>query len=84
MIYVLTETWQMDSGDCGNEVMAFSTIEKATREMKKRMKKAKQDFKHLDTDQHHYCDGDMAWSIWEAEEYCYNHIDLIINECEVM
>ncbi len=82
-VFVLTHTWQVDSGDFGTETFVFGTIEKAEKKFKSLMKKAKKDFKDLDTEQDHYVKGDMTWSIWEKEEYAYNHIDLIISEKEV-
>lgn len=83
-VYVLSITWQMDSGDMGNEINVYETIEKATEEFKKQMEQAKIDFKDLDTESDNYCEGDMGWSIWEAGEYAYNHIDIVIREREVL
>jgi len=82
-VYVLAHTYQCDCGDFGTEIEVFETIEKATKVFKELMKQAKIDFKDLETEQDNYVDGDMSWSIWEKEEYAYNHIDLMIFEREV-
>ena len=83
-VYVLTEVWQIDSGDCGNNVMVYSDIEKAQHDLNLLMEQARKDFHDLETEETEYVDGDMSWSIWEKEEYCYNHIDLTITECDVI
>ena len=83
-VYVLTVVWQRDSGDCGNEVIGvYQDFELAQRLFKNEMKNAKKDLEDLDTEEDNYIDGDMSWSIWEEGEYCYNHIDIQITECEV-
>ena len=82
-IYVCTDIWQFDSGDCGDSVKAFSTIDKAYKWLKQAIKDANTDMKGLDTQHTEYREGDMAYSIWETDNYCYNHIDLCIQELEV-
>jgi len=82
-VFVLTVVWQMDSGECGSELAVFDSIDKAQKEFKKEIKKAKQDFKQLDTEHTPLADGDMSYSIWEREEYCYNHIDINIVQTSI-
>lgn len=83
MVYVLTVVWQRDSGECGSSTMVYDTIDKAQKQFKQEMKDARTDFNDLDTEETEYVDGDMGWSIWEEGEYCYNHCDISIQECEV-
>ena len=83
IVYVLTVGWQFDTGECGNRVGAYDTIEKAQAQMEKEIKCAKTDFSDMDTEEDDYVDGDMSWSIWEKGEYCYNHCDIEIREVEV-
>ena len=84
MTYVLLVSWQRDSGDCGNEVKVFSTFEKATDALLDEMNAARVDFSDIhETEEDNYHEGDMSWSIWEKEEYCFNHCDIIIFEREV-
>ena len=82
-VYVLQVVWQTDVGECGNFVRTYSTIEKAQKQMKEEMETARIDFCRLDTEEEDYIEGDMSWSIWEKGEYCFNHIDITITECEV-
>lgn len=83
MIYVLTVVWQRDSGDCGSSVNAYSTIEKANKAFLQEIKDARQYFSDLETEETGLAMGDMSWSIWEKDEYCYNHCDITIWEREV-
>lgn len=83
-VFILIDSWQCDSGDVGQEVLVYSDFDQANKEMKKRIKQAKKDFKDMDTQEDSYCDGDMQWSIWERDNYCYNHIDITIYEREVL
>ena len=82
-VFVFTDVWQCDSGECGSTTKVFSTFEKAQRCLEEAMETAKQDFSGLETEETEYVKGDMAYSIWEAGEYCYNHIDLTIQELEI-
>lgn len=82
-VYVLTVVWQCDSGECGSHTKVFQSVEDALKEMKAEMNTARADFNGLDTEETEYADGDMGWSIWEAGEYCYNHIDITVQECYV-
>lgn len=83
-VYILSVVWQFDSGDCGSEVRAFETFEDAMTAMKAEMKSARKDFERWETEETSFSQGDMSWSIWEEGEYCYNHIDITITECEVL
>ena len=83
MIYILTVVWQRDSGECGSSVDAYSTIEKANKAFLEEVKNARQDFSDVETDETGLVMGDMSYSIWEKDEYCYNHCDIAIHELEV-
>ena len=82
-VYVLSVVWQRDSGECGNDVVVYENVEHALKALKNEMTFARKDFSDLDTEETDYTDGDMSWSIWETGEYCYNHCDITITECEV-
>lgn len=82
-VFVLTTVWQCDSGDCGQDIRVFNNLEDAQKVLKQKMEEAREDFSYLDTEEDEFKDGDMSWSIWESQEYCYNHIDLVIYQREV-
>lgn len=83
MVYVLTVNWQRDSGECGSAVAVYSTIERANKAFLQEIKDARKDFSDLETEESGLIQGDMSWSIWEKDEYCYNHCDISIWEREV-
>lgn len=84
-VYVLVDSWQFDSGEVGEEIEVFDTFEKAQEEFKKRIKTARQEMNGMfDSDEIEETDPDvMSFSIFEKEEYCYNHIDINIYEKEI-
>ena len=82
-VYVLSVVWQRDSGETGNEIAVYSTIERASKAFLKEIEYAKQDFDDLETETTPLATGDMSWSIWETGEYCYNHCDIVIFQKEV-
>ena len=83
IVYVYINSWQMDSGDCGENVKVFTHLEDALNMLKDDMVEARQNMEHLDTEETDYHEGDFSWSIWEEGEYCYNHIDLTVYQREV-
>lgn len=83
-IYVLTIVWQRDSGECGSEVSAFESLPLAQKIMTREIKSAREDFKDLDVEETQFVEGDLSWSIWESENYCYNHCDITITQCELI
>lgn len=84
-VYVLVKNWQMDCGDCGlNVVKVFETYQQAYDCLLVKRKQAKIDMEDLETEEDTLVEGDMCWSIWEKDKYCYNHIDLKIEEKEVI
>jgi len=82
-VYVFSLVWQFDDGDCGHFVETYKSIDDAMDCLKKNMDIAKSKFDGMDTEDDDYVDGDMSYSIWERGEYCYNHVDMKITECEV-
>ena len=83
VVYVLSIVWQFDSGECGSDVLVYDSIEKAEKQLKREIKNAKKDMAHFDIDETQFVDGDMSYSIWEKENYCYNHIDIAVTESQV-
>ena len=82
--YVVINNWQCDSGECGLGCLGvYDTFEKAQKVFEKEMQTARIDFGYLETEEDEYKKGYRSWSIWEKEEYCYNHIDLKIIEKEI-
>lgn len=77
-VYVLTHSWQFDSGECGQDIGVFATKERAKRAMKELIKEARIDAPDYVEDK--YPD---SYSRYEDGEYCYNHIDIAITECVV-
>ena len=84
-VFVFIKTHQFDYGSSGAQVRVFNTFEKAKRHFEEKRKQAIIDFEALGkkSEQNNYSEGDMEWSIWEKDEYLYNHIDLAIVEREV-
>ena len=82
-VYVLSVVWQCDSGECGNDITVYSTIEKANKAFLQEIENAKQDFSGMEVETTPLATGDMSWSIWEKDEYCYNHIDITIYQREM-
>lgn len=84
-VFVFIKTHQFDYGSVGLITRVYDTFEKAQTVFKAEMKQAIRDFKNLGkkAEQDNYSEGDMEWSIWEKDEYLYNHIDLTIVEREV-
>ena len=78
IVYAYINSWQMDSGECGEFVKVFTHLEDALNMLKDDMVEARQNMEHLETEETDYQEGDFSWSIWEKGEYCYNHIDLNI------
>ena len=84
-VYVLVESWQMDCGECGFYVVKVcETYHQAYDYLLTKVKEAKIDMCGLETEEDPLVEGDMNWSIWKKGEYCYNHIDLKIEEKEVI
>lgn len=75
-VYVLVESWQYDSGDCGEEVYIYSNLGSAMTQFKSLMKQATEDMPDYVSD--NYCEGDLSWNRYEDGEYCYNHYDIAI------
>ena len=75
-VYVLVESWQYDSGDCGEEVYVYSNLGSAMTQFKELQKQATKDMPDYVSD--NYCEGDLSWSRYEDGEYCYNHYDIAI------
>ncbi len=82
-VYVLTVVWQFDSGETGNYVHVYDSLEKAQAQMKLEIKIARNDMSGYDIEETNLVDGDMSYSIWERENYCYNHEDINIYQREV-
>lgn len=81
-VYVLVQSWQFDSGECGEEVYVFDTLEKAQKRFEKEIKWAREDMEAAVSNMKEEKD-DMSYSVYEEGEYCYNHIDLIIYKRKV-
>lgn len=79
-VFVISEVWQMDSGDFGDTVQVFKNFEDVKKVMGEHIKDARNDFRHLDTSEEI---GETYYSIWEKEAYAYNHIDIKVSEVEV-
>lgn len=84
VVYVLSVVWQCDSGEFGNDFAVYDSWEKAKVDMLDQIESAKKDFADLETEEDNYVDGDMSWSIWEKDEYAYNHIDIMVKALEVI
>lgn len=84
-VFVISCVYQRDSGDCGNYIVGvFKDFKTAQRILEKEIEYAKHDIEDItDLEETDYAKGDMTYSIWERENYCYNHIDLKITEMEV-
>lgn len=82
-VYVYTCVWQFDSGDTGMETRVFECVDDAQDLMEEVIVSCRQEMKHFEVEETNYVRGDMSWSIWEKENYCYNHIDITIVEREV-
>lgn len=83
-VFVLIENWYMDSGENGLEVVGvYNTFEKVIKQFKKCMKQIKLDWKDIDTEEDSYVDHDMCWSIWEKDNYGFNHYNLKIVEQDI-
>ena len=87
-VYVVSNNWQFDSGECGEEISTFSTLDKARKELNELIKQARVDISDFDTEEEYDYDLNdnlpLAFSIWEEGEYCYNHINIKIYECEIL
>ena len=87
-VYVLFNTGQYDSGIFINECSVYNTYENAVKALKKLKIKITKDWEGSwskdQISQDKFNEGDMSWSIWETEEYSYNHHDLIIFKSEVI
>lgn len=81
-VYVLVHSYQFDSGDCSEQVVVFDSLSKAIKLLKKLKKEAKRYFKETYGDIE---EGktDMSYSVWEQENYCYNHEDITIYQREI-
>lgn len=75
-VYVLVEEWQYDCGDWGQEISVYEELETAMKQFKCLMEDAKKDMPDYVSDK--YCEGDLNWSRYEEENYCYNHYNLTI------
>lgn len=80
-VYVGSELWQFDSGECGNELKVFSDLEKALNWLKERKEQALVDMEGFSGTESE--ESAMVYSIWEEGNYCYNHIDIKVVELEV-
>ena len=85
-VYVLVESWLLDDGEwSGLSVRnVFETYHQAYDYFLFAIGQAKIDMEDLETEEDEFVEGSMCWSIWEKGEYCYNHIDLKIEEKEVI
>lgn len=84
-VYVVVSNYVcVDSGDYESRVDGvFESFEDAQRLMEQEIKDTRTDFKDYDTEEQEYTKGDMAWAIWETEQYMSHHCDITIHEQEV-
>lgn len=84
-VYVLVNNWLLDDGEWnGAYVMVFETYQKAYDCFLFYIGQSRIDMGDLETEEDTLVEGDRCWSIWEKDKYCYNHIDLKIEEKEVI
>lgn len=84
-VYVLTSTYIcVDSGKSECRVNGvYENVEDALKQMKRKIKDAKNDFKNYTTEEDDHVEGVMSWSIWEREQYMSHHCDIQITKCVV-
>lgn len=80
-VYVVVVSWQMDSGECGQTVDVYETLEDAKKKLAIEKESAMVGFDGLDLTIY---ESDMAISIYEKEEYCYNHCDITIYQRDIL
>ena len=86
-VFVLIKNHQFDCGECGLDCIGvYDTFELAQKTCESQMEKSRDEMKEYvaDTEEDDYSKGDMSWSIWEKGEYCYNHIDLLIQQAQIV
>lgn len=86
-VYVITNSWQYDTGESGIETKVFFHENLARDYFKQAQEDAKNDFAEgaknvLDCDVT-VDEDENSFSIYESGEYCYNHIDIKFQEQEV-
>lgn len=85
-VYVVVVSWQMDSGECGQTVDVYETLEDAKKKLAIEKESAMVGFDGLDLTIY---ESDMAISIYavsiyEEEVYCYNHCDITIYQRDIL
>lgn len=80
-VYVVVEECQFDSGEYGQSIEVFSNLESAKEWKKYLSNLAKIDFDYYsEIDEE---DDEMHYSIWEKENYSYNHTTITIYQREI-
>lgn len=83
-VYTIIENQQFDCGEFSTRVIGTYTSEALAREEFRKTIKYWQDYDFgFATTQEDVNDTTTSWSIWEEEEYAYNHVDIILQTSEL-
>ena len=82
-VYVVVESWQFDSGDVGENVRVYESLEEAQKYLLDLYALAKEETIEKFPDNWNVSSDDMSFSFWESDNYNYNHHDGTIYQREV-
>ncbi len=82
---LIMKNWQFNIGECGTHcVGVFINMNQAKEKFLELVEQARKDMKGFEYDEETIDENNLSsWSIWEKDEYCYNHIDLVIEEINI-
>lgn len=83
-VYVVTDSWTYDSGECSHTVVACANEEEARRIFKDMVKDARCDMADASNTVEEYDEQNMSFSIYVKGYYSSDHIDVSVTKCDVV